>query len=86
MSEVSKVTFCAGPRVSTMVSGDGDIPLGSIIVPLHANCLASSASAAVLKQAMISDAAMLGRNIDKATYIWLATRRGARTKRHIPWV
>src|SRR5262249_50239133 len=62
----SNVTFCAGPRVSTTVSGDGDIALGSIIVPLHVNCHASSANAAMLKKAMISDAIMLVRNIDKA--------------------
>jgi len=28
--------LCAGPRVSTTISGDEDIALGSIIVPLHA--------------------------------------------------
>src|SRR5215472_9502240 len=62
----SNVTFCAGPRVSTTVSGDGDIAVGSIIVPLHVNCRACSANAAMLKKAMISDAIMLARNIDKA--------------------
>src|SRR5215472_15271747 len=62
----SNVTFCAGPSVSTTVSGDGDIALGSIIVPLHVNCRASSANAAILKKAMISGAIMLVRNIDKA--------------------
>ena len=51
-----------------MVSGDGDIALGSIIVPLHVNCRAFSANVAMLKKAMISDAIMLARNIDKAPY------------------
>ena len=60
------MTFCAGPSVRTTVSGDADIALGSIIVPLHVNCRASSANAAMLKKAMISDAIMLVRNIDKA--------------------
>jgi len=64
----SNVTFCAGPRVRTTVSGDGDIALGSIIVPLHVNCRAFSANVAMLKKAMISDAIMLARNIDKAPY------------------
>src|SRR5205823_1574818 len=59
----------AGPRVNTTVSGDGDIPLGSIIVPLHVNCRPSSANAAMLKKAMISGAIMLTRNIDKAPRI-----------------
>ena len=62
------MTFCAGPRVSTTVSGDGDIALGSIIVPLHVNCRASSANATMLKKAMTSDAVMLVRNFDKAPY------------------
>src|SRR5215510_12000664 len=52
----------------TTVSGDGDIAVGSIIVPLHVNCRASSANAAMLKKAMISDAIMLARNIDRAPY------------------
>src|SRR5262249_2823454 len=62
----SNVTFCAGPSVSTTVSGDGDIALGSIIVPLHVNCRASSANAAILKKVMISGAIMLVWNIDTA--------------------
>ena len=69
----SNAIFCAGPRVSTTVSGDGKIALGSIIVPLHVNCRAFSANAAMLKKAMISDAIMLVRNIDKAP-ISVATR------------
>jgi hypothetical protein len=52
----------------TTVSGDGDKPLGSIIVPLHVNCSASSANTAMLEKAMSSDANMLVRNIDKAPY------------------
>ena len=62
------MTFCAGPRVSTTVSGDGDMALGSIIVPLHVNCRASSANAAMLEKAMMSDATMLVRNIGKSPY------------------
>ena len=62
------MTFCAGPRVSTTVSGDGDMALGSIIVLLHVNCRASSANAAMLEKAMMSDATMLVRDIDKAPY------------------
>ena len=62
------MTFCAGPRVSTTVSGDGDKALGSIIVPLHVNCRDSSANAAMLEKAMMSDATMLVRDIDKAPY------------------
>jgi hypothetical protein len=42
--------------------------LGSIIVPLHVNCRASSANAAMLENAMMSDATMLVRDIDKAPY------------------
>jgi hypothetical protein len=42
--------------------------LGSIIVPLHVNCRASSANAAMLEKAMMSDATMLVRDIDKAPY------------------
>jgi hypothetical protein len=59
------VIFCAGPRVNTTVAGDEDIALGSIIVPLHVNCRASWANAAMLKKAMISGAIVLVRNIDK---------------------
>ena len=44
----SNVSFCAGPRVNITVSGDRDIALGSIIVPLHVNCRASSANTAIL--------------------------------------
>src|SRR5262249_3195323 len=62
----SNVTFCAGPSVSTTVSGDGDIALGSIIVPLHVNCRASSANAAILKKVIISGAIMLVWNLDTA--------------------
>ena len=51
-----------------MVSGDGDIALGSIIVPLHVNCRASRANAAMLK-AMISNAIVLVQNIDEAPSI-----------------
>src|SRR5262249_42352027 len=59
------VTFCAGPRVNSTVSGDWDIPLGSIIIPLHVNCRASSANTAMLVKPKIS-ANMLVRNIDPA--------------------
>jgi hypothetical protein len=64
----SKVTFCAGPRVRTTVSGDGDIALGSIIVPLQVNCRASSANTAMPVKPKISDANMLVQNIDEAPY------------------
>jgi hypothetical protein len=62
----SKVTFCAGPMVSTTVSGAEDIALGSIIVPLHVNCRASWANAGMLKKAMINGAIVLAWNIDNA--------------------
>jgi hypothetical protein len=62
------VIFCAGPRVITTVSGDGDIALGSIIVPVQVNCRASCANAAMLEKAVMNDTAMLVRNIDKAPY------------------
>jgi hypothetical protein len=62
----SNVIFWAGPSVITTVSGDGDIALGSIIVPVQVNCRASSAKAAMLEQATSRDAIMLVRNIGKA--------------------
>src|SRR5438874_9053503 len=48
---------------------DEDIALGSIIVPLHVNCRASWANAAMLKKAMINGAIVLAWNIDKAPCI-----------------
>ena len=44
----------AGPRVNITVSGDWAISLGSIIIPLHVNCLASSANTAMLVKPKIS--------------------------------
>ena len=42
--------------------------LGSIIVPLHVSCRDASANAAMLEKAVMSDATMLVRDIDKAPY------------------
>jgi hypothetical protein len=72
----SNVIFCAGPSVITTVSGDGDIALGSIIVPVQVNCRASSANAATLEKAVMTDTTMLVRNIDEAPY-YLDSRRDA---------
>jgi hypothetical protein len=61
------VTFRAGPRVNIAVSGDWESAGGSIIIPLHVNCRASSANTATLVKHKISDAKMLVRNIDTAS-------------------
>jgi len=61
--------------------------LGSIIVPLHVNCRASSANAAMLEKTMMSDATMLVRDIDKLLTISIADPCDAYwTKPHIPSV
>jgi len=54
--------------------------LGSIIVPLHVNCRASSANAAMLEKAMMSDVTMLVRDIDKAPYNLDSRPYATRTK------
>jgi hypothetical protein len=58
------VTFRAGPRINITVSGDWESAGGSIIIPLHVNCRASSANMATLVKHKTSDAKMLVRNID----------------------
>src|SRR5262245_40817013 len=63
---MSSVIFCAGPSVITTVSGDWDIALGSIIVPVQVNCRVSWANAAMLVRPTISGTSMIVRNIDKA--------------------
>jgi hypothetical protein len=70
----SNVTFRAGPSVNITVSGDWESAGGSIIIPLHVNCRASSANTVTLVKAKIS-ANMLVRNIDAAPN-QSRTRRG----------
>jgi hypothetical protein len=57
------VTFCARPSVSFTVSGVWDIAAGSIIVPSHVNCRASSAHTATVVKLKIIGANTLIRNM-----------------------
>jgi hypothetical protein len=56
-------------KVNVTVSGDWDIALGSIIIPVHINCCASSADTATLMKPKISDASMPVRNIEALRYL-----------------
>jgi hypothetical protein len=78
------VTFRAGPRVNITVSGDWESAGGSIIVPLHVNCRASSANTAMLMKHKSNAASILAQNIDKAPTILIAdAMQTGLTKRHI---